>query len=31
MLSKLRLTLGILLVGFVMEGTFEAYTYINHS
>jgi len=31
MLSKLRLTLGILLAGFVVEGTFEAYTYINHS
>ena len=31
MLSKLRLTLGILLMGFVIEGTFEAYTYINHS
>lgn len=31
MLFKLRLTLGILLVGFVLEGTFEAYTYINHS
>jgi len=31
MLSKLRLTLGILLLGFVVEGTFEAYTYINHS
>jgi hypothetical protein len=31
MVSKLRLTLGILLVGFVVEGTFEAYTYINHS
>ena len=31
MLSKLRLTLGILLLGFVMEGTFEAYTYVNHS
>jgi hypothetical protein len=31
MVSKLRLTLGILLLGFVIEGTFEAYTYINHS
>jgi hypothetical protein len=31
MISKLRLTLGILLLGFVIEGTFEAYTYINHS
>lgn len=31
MISKLRLTLGILLLGFVIEGTFEAYTYINRS
>ncbi len=31
MISKLRLTLGILLLGFVIEGTFETYTYFNHN
>jgi len=31
MVSKLRLTLAILFLGFVIDGTFEAYTYINHS
>ena len=30
-LDKLRLTLAILLLGFVIDGTFEAYTYINHN
>jgi hypothetical protein len=30
-LDKLRLTLAILLLGFAINGTFETYTYINHS
>lgn len=29
--SKLRLTLAILTIGFVIEGTMEAYTYLSHS
>jgi hypothetical protein len=31
MVSKLRLTLAILLSGFVIEGAIEAYAYFNHS
>jgi len=31
MVTKLRLTLAILLVGFVIEGAIEAFTYLSHS
>ena len=30
-LGKIRLTLAILLLGFVIDGTVELYNYINHS
>ena len=31
MVSKIRVTLAILLIGFIIEGALEAYTYVNHS
>ncbi|MFA5896350.1 MAG: hypothetical protein WC985_05535 [Thermoplasmata archaeon] len=31
MVSKLRLTLAILTIGFVIEGVVEAYTYLSRS